>query len=109
MEKEFWIGSHIIKVQNNFFSSIILKKYGSSFTLKNVEDELYFFDLVVEKKCGFYSNTVLFFIKISKENMHCCFINLSNMKDFLTNLDFMFEINTGLLKKVTAKYRLNQK
>jgi hypothetical protein len=31
------------------------------------------------------------------------------MKDFLTNLDFMFEINTGLLKKVTAKYRLNQK
>lgn len=107
---EFWIGNHITKVQNKFFSNIIKNKYGSSFVLKNIQEELSFFnicmsDLIYDPNT-FSPCRKLFFDK-KKENVSVGYIYVTDdLQLILDDIDLIFE--KSLMKKVIAKWRLNQ-
>jgi hypothetical protein len=84
-------------VENNFFSNIILKKYGLSFKFEDLIDELFLLGVEVEK---YEKNYFRIFLKKTYNETFIYKLYPQKPIDCLFILDLMFCQCSNLLKKI---------
>jgi len=99
-------------VQNKFFSNIVITKYGSSFVLENIIEELRIFGVYMSPTMydpNTFNPMKRLYITEKGERIYLCNIILDVMDDekILNHIDLLFQEDFNM-KKIIAKWRLNQ-
>jgi len=99
-------------VLNNFFSNIIINKYGSSFVLENIIEELRVFGIYMSPTMydpNTFNPMKRLYISNKGERVYLRDIISEVMDDekILNEIDLLFEEDLNM-KKIVAKYRINE-
>jgi hypothetical protein len=99
-------------VLNKFFSKIVINKYGSSFVLENIIEELRVFGIHMSPTIydpNTFAAMKRLYMSNKGENVHLCYIILEDLDvaKLLNKIDLLFKEDFNM-KKIIAKYRLNE-